>query len=104
MLNRRYPGSFIRTEVIEPLDLPVMAEAEAIKAPRSMLSILLNGKADLFDDVVLRLEKVFGVDMETLIRMQNSCDIAETSRCESRIPVPRYEPALFVQDPKRVGY
>jgi plasmid maintenance system antidote protein VapI len=35
----------------------------------------------------LRIEKAFGVSMDTLMRMQNSYDIAQTRRRESEIKV-----------------
>ena len=42
--------------------------------------------------MALRFEKAFGVNMETLMRMQNSYDIARTRRRENQIHVERYEP------------
>jgi plasmid maintenance system antidote protein VapI len=37
-------------------------------------------------------EKAFGVDMDTLMRMQNSYDIARTRIHEKKIRVERYKP------------
>jgi addiction module HigA family antidote len=54
------------------------------------LSILLNGSADLSGDMALRIEKAFGVKMDTLMRMQASYDIALTRKREKRIRVPRF--------------
>jgi len=42
--------------------------------------------------VALRFEKAFGVDMDTLMRMQNSYDIAQTRSRAKEINVERYEP------------
>jgi plasmid maintenance system antidote protein VapI len=42
--------------------------------------------------MALRFEKAFSVDMDTLMRMQNSYDIARTRGREKKIRVPRYEP------------
>ena len=42
--------------------------------------------------MALRFEKAFGVDMDTLMRMQNSYDIARTRSREKEIRVERYEP------------
>ena len=36
------------------------------------------------------MEKVFGVSMETLMRMQNSFDIAQARKREGKITVDRY--------------
>lgn len=48
------------------------AAAAALKVSRLALSSLLNGKADLSGDMALRIEKAFGVKMDTLRRMQSS--------------------------------
>jgi plasmid maintenance system antidote protein VapI len=37
--------------------------------------------------MALRIEKAFGVSMETLLAMQNSLDIAETRKREAEIKV-----------------
>jgi addiction module HigA family antidote len=56
------------------------------------LSTLLNGRASLSGEMALRFEKAFGVEMEALMRMQNSYDIARTRREAGRIRVPCYRP------------
>ena len=78
MLNPTHPGAFIRTEILQPLSLSVTESAEMLGISRSALSSLLRGKADLSGDMALRLEKAFGVKMDTLMRMQSSYDIART--------------------------
>lgn len=88
-----HPGPFIRAEVIQPLGLSVSAAAKALKISRPTLSSLLNGRADLSGEMALRLEKAFGADMDTLMRMQASFDIARTRSQESRIRVPRFVPS-----------
>jgi plasmid maintenance system antidote protein VapI len=42
--------------------------------------------------MALRFEKAFGLDMDTLMRMQNSYDIARTRSREKKIRVERYKP------------
>jgi len=91
MLNPGHPGDFIRTEIIEPRGLSVTGAAQALRVSRPALSSLLNGRAGLSGDMALRIEKAFGVKMDTLMRMQASCDIARTRMREGRIKVRRYE-------------
>ena len=93
MKNPPHPGDFIRTEIIEPAGLSVTAAAVVLKVSRPALSSLLNGKADLSGEMALRVEKAFGVKMDTLMRMQASYDIAETRKREKQIHVRRYEQA-----------
>ena len=82
-----HPGGFIRSEIIDPLDLSVTAAAAALGVTRATLSTLLNERAHLSPDMALRLEKAFGVSMDTLMRMQNSYDIAQARRREGEIKV-----------------
>ena len=88
MKNPPHPGDFIRTEIIQPVGLSVTAAA-ALGVSRPALSSLLNGKADLSGDMALRIEKAFGVKMDTLMRMQASYDIARTRKREKQIHVRR---------------
>lgn len=92
MLNPVHPGRFLRTEIIQAHDLTVTEAAKILRVSRPTLSNLLNAKADLSGEMALRFEKAFGVDMETLMRMQNSYDIAETRSRAKKINVERYEP------------
>jgi addiction module HigA family antidote len=92
MLNPVHPGRFLRSEIIEAHNLSVTKAAKVLRVSRPALSRLLNGKADLSGDMALRSEKAFGVDMETLVRMQNSYDIAQTRSRAKKIRVERYEP------------
>ena len=89
MKNPPHPGSFIRTEIIEPVGLTVTAAAAALQVSRPTLSSLLNAKADLSGDMALRIEKAFGVKMDTLMRMQSAYDIAQTRLREKDIRVKR---------------
>ncbi len=82
-----HPGGFVKTELIEPLELSVTAAAQALGVTRPALSALLNERASLSPEMALRLEKAFGVSMETLMRMQNSFDIAEARKRADAIDV-----------------
>ena len=89
MKNPPHPGDFIRTEILEPARLSVTAAAAALQVSRPALSSLLNGKAGLSGNMALRVEKAFGVKMDTLMRMQSAYDIAQTRKCEKEIRVRR---------------
>jgi addiction module HigA family antidote len=93
MMNPPHPGDFIRTEIIAPVGLSVTAAAVALGVSRPALSSLLNGKAALSGDMALRIEKAFGVRMDTLMRMQSSFDIAQTRKREKTIHVQPILPA-----------
>ena len=94
MKNPPHPGDFIRTELIGPAGLTVTAAAAALHVSRPTLSSLLNSKAGLSGDMALRLEKAFGIRMETLMRMQSSYEIAQTRKREGQIKVRRFTPKV----------
>jgi len=89
MKNPPHPGDFIRTEIVVPAGLSVTSAAQALQVSRPALSSLLNGKASLSGEMALRIEKAFGVKMDTLMRMQSSYDIAQTRKREKEIRVRR---------------
>jgi addiction module HigA family antidote len=64
------PGEFIREEIVNELGLSIARAAELLGVRRATLSALLNGKSALSPEMALRLEKAFGVSMDTLLRMQ----------------------------------
>ena len=92
MKNPPHPGDFIRTEIIEPAGLSVTAAAAALQVTRPTLTSLLNRKPGLSGNMALRIEKAFGVKMDTLLRMQASYDIAQTRKRENQIHVRRIHP------------
>jgi antitoxin HigA-1 len=91
--NPPHPGEFIKTEIVEAAGLTVTAAAHALRVSRPALSSLLNGKADLSGEMALRIEKAFGVKMDTLMRMQSAYDIAQTRKTASRLRIPRHPSA-----------
>jgi len=92
MKNPPHPGDFIRTEIIEPSRLTTTAAAVALGVSRPALSSLLNCRASLSGQMALRIEKAFGVKMDTLMRMQLAYDIAQTRKAEKSIHVRRVRP------------
>jgi addiction module HigA family antidote len=90
--NPAHPGGFIRREIIEPHGLSITQAAEILEVTRQALSPLLNEHNDLSPEMALRIEKAFGVSMDTLMRMQNSYDIAQARSREGEITVKRFVP------------
>lgn len=87
-----HPGGFIRRSVL-PDDLTVTAAAKVLGIGRPALSNLLNEKASLSPEMALRVEKAFGVKMETLLRMQVRYDAYQMRQREGDIRVQPYAPA-----------
>lgn len=90
MKNPAHPGGFVKSEIIETLELSVTDAAKALGVTRAALSALLNERAALSPEMALRIEKAFGVSMDTLMRMQNSYDIAQARSRAGKIKVARF--------------
>ena len=87
-----HPGQFVRMEILEPYGLSVTDAAKALGVTRPALSSLLNERAALSPEMALRIEKAFGVKMDTLLRMQTAFEVAITRRREREVKVRRYRP------------
>lgn len=92
MKRPAHPGGFVKTEIIEPLGLSVTDAAEVLGITRTALSALLNERAALSSEMALRIEKAFGVSMDTLLRMQTAFEIAQTRARSEAIQVQPYTP------------
>ncbi|CAH0357198.1 HigA family addiction module antitoxin [Sphingobium sp. CECT 9361] len=102
MKNPGHPGGFVKYEIIEPLGLSVTGAAEVLGVTRATLSTLLNERAHLSSEMALRIEKAFGVSMDTLMRMQNSYDIAQARKREGEIKVAPFKGKPLDQQPALV--
>ncbi|MGH8762491.1 MAG: HigA family addiction module antitoxin [Nitrosospira sp.] len=87
MKSPAHPGGFVKTEIIESLGLSVTGAAQALGVTRPALSAFLNERASLSSEMALRIEKAFGISMDTLMRMQNSFEIAQARKREGEIKV-----------------
>lgn len=91
MKTPAHPGGFVKYEIIEPLELSVTDAAKVLGVTRAALSAVLNERASLSPEMSLRIEKAFGVSMDTLMRMQNSFDIAQARKRSDEINVAPYK-------------
>ncbi len=86
-----HPGSFIRSEILNELNLSIAHAAEILDVRRATLSDLLNEKSALSPEMALRVEKAFGVSMDTLLRMQAWHDSYTMRQRQTEISVQKYE-------------
>ena len=93
MKSPPHVGGFVKHEIVAPLNLSVTDAAKALGVTRPALSALLNEHVDLSPEMALRLEKAFGISMDTLMRMQNSYDIAKARKGAKAIKVQRFRRA-----------
>jgi addiction module HigA family antidote len=88
-----HPGEFIREEILAGFGLSIARAAEILGVRRATLSDLVNAKIALSPEMALRIEKAFGVSMDTLLRMQAWHDSNAMRARAKEIEVKRYEPA-----------
>jgi antitoxin HigA-1 len=87
-----HPGDFIRTEILDELGLTVSKAAEVLEVRRATLSDLVNGKASVSPEMALRIEKAFGVNMDTLLKMQTWFDTYTMRERADQIKVKPFVP------------
>jgi antitoxin HigA-1 len=92
MKNPPHPGSLVRFECLEALNLTVTKGAEILGVTRQALNNIVNCKSGITPDMALRLSKAFGGTPEVWVRMQASYDLAQARKHEARIKVKRYHP------------
>lgn len=80
-----HPGEFLKAMVLDANRLTVTDAAVALGVTRPALSALINSRVDLSSDMALRIEKVFGIPIERMMRMQSDCDIARARKREDKI-------------------
>jgi addiction module HigA family antidote len=97
--NPPHPGGFVKTEIIEPLGLSITEAAGVLGVTRAALSAFLNERSSLSPEMALRIEKAFGVSMDTLMRMQNSYDIARARAREGEIKIRRFRAISATPEP-----
>jgi antitoxin HigA-1 len=91
LLNPSHPGAIIRDEILAPRNLNVTHGALALGVTRPALSAVLNERASLSPEMALRIEKAFGVSMETLLRIQFMFDIAQMRKRAKSIHVKKWQ-------------
>ena len=88
-----HPGRFVRDEILDELGLSIAHAADILGVRRATLSDLVNSKAALSPEMALRIEKAFGVSLDTLLRLQAWHDRHTMRERAGEIDVKRYEPA-----------
>jgi addiction module HigA family antidote len=84
-----HPGTWLRSEIVEPHGLNVTEAAGKLHVTRQAMSNLLGGRAGLSAEMAIRFEKAFGPKADTLMRMQAAYDLAQVRAREGEIEVER---------------
>ena len=72
-----HPGDWLKSEVVDPHGVSINRLAACFHVTRQTLSNLFNGHTSLSADMAIRFEKAFGINADTLMRMQTTFDMAQ---------------------------
>lgn len=84
-----HPGLWLLEEIVKPYNLNVSSTADHLRAKRSDLSRLLNGRAALTPEMAIRFEKAFGISALTMMRMQLDHDLAQAKLRDETVIIGR---------------
>ena len=82
-----HPGPWLKRNIVDHFELSVTEVAERLHVTRQAMSNLLNGNAGLSAEMAIRFEKAFGLNAETLVRMQAAHELAQARAHEDEIEV-----------------
>ncbi len=84
-----HPGVWLKEAVVDPTGRTVGVVANHLGVSRPNLSRLLNGHAGLSAEMALRVEKLFGIKADTLLRMQVAHELATVRARADQLKVRR---------------
>ena len=91
MHNPPHTGELVKEDCLDALGLSVTQGAKVLGVTRQTLSNLVNQHAGMSPEMAVRLEKAFGGDAETWLRLQMNYDVWQIRERASEIDVERYE-------------
>jgi antitoxin HigA-1 len=87
MHNPPHPGEVLKTLCLEPLDLSVTEAAKALDVSRKTLSAILNGRAGISPEMVVRLSIAFGTSAESWLSQQVQYDLWHAEQRRKKLHV-----------------
>jgi addiction module HigA family antidote len=82
-----HPGVWLAEEIVRPRKLGVTELARHFGVSRQAMSNLLNGRNGLTAEMAIRFEKAFGLNADTLCRMQTAYELGSARQRQDEILV-----------------
>jgi addiction module HigA family antidote len=79
-----HPGTILRAEFLEPMDISVYELANALKVPHSRVNDIVRGLRAITADTALRLSRYFGTSPELWVNLQAQYDLEIARRTARR--------------------
>ena len=89
MKNPPHPGLSVRHDCLKSLGLSIAEETKVLGVKQQAMNNLVIGKAGISAEMAIRLEKAFGGDAETWLRMQAAYDLTQAEKRAGKIRVRR---------------
>ncbi len=70
-----HPGTILKQEFLEPLDMTAYRLAKALNMPRSSVEAMIRGQRSLSAEMALRLSRYFGNSAEFWLNAQSYYDL-----------------------------
>ncbi|MDE0095911.1 MAG: HigA family addiction module antitoxin [Gammaproteobacteria bacterium] len=83
MKNPPHPGLSVQHDCLEPLELNVTEAAKRLGVSRKRLSDIVNCHAGISPQLAIRLDKAFGGDAYTWLRLQAAYELAQAMKSRS---------------------
>lgn len=91
MKNPPHPGRIVRQDCIDAVGPTVTRAAELLRVSRQTLSNLVNERAGISAEMVIRLERLGWSTADNWVRLQAAYNLAQARRNQDGIKVERYE-------------
>lgn len=75
-----HPGSLLREEFLEPMDLSAYRLAKEIEVPLTRISAILNARRSITADTGVRLDRYFGLSEGYWLGLQHDYDLRVAKR------------------------
>jgi antitoxin HigA-1 len=75
-----HPGTLLREEFLEPMNLTPYRLAKEIGVPLTRITAILNGKRSITADTGLRLDRYFGLSEGYWLGLQHDFDLRAAKR------------------------
>lgn len=89
-----HPDLSVRHDCLKSLGLSITEETKVLGVKQQAMNNLVSGKAGISAEMAIRLEKAFGGDAETCLRIQAASDLVHMEKHAGYIKVQRRRDAM----------
>lgn len=84
-----HPGSILREDILQAMDISITKAAENLQVSRKLLSEIVNESAAITPQMAYRLEKGFGVEAKFWLDIQANYDLWKVKNSSKKLSIRR---------------